>query len=92
MPEPPRPQQPTPARAEVASVEWLFEPFWPGDRLIVRLADGAATVELPVTDYLRLATSDTADTAVPQKLVLVLSEKYDVKKPKRNVPTGPEPA
>ena len=44
MTEPLLPQQPTPARAEVASVEWLFEPFWPGDRLIVRLADGAATV------------------------------------------------
>ena len=44
MTRPLLPQQPTPARAEVASVEWLFEPFWPGDRLIVRLADGAATV------------------------------------------------
>lgn len=44
MSEPPRPQQPTPARAEIASVEWLFEPFWPGDRLIVGIADGAATV------------------------------------------------
>lgn len=38
------PQQPTPARVEVASVEWLFEPFWPGDRLIVRIAGGAAVV------------------------------------------------
>lgn len=38
------PQQPTPARADIASVEWLFEPFWPGDRLIIRIADGAATV------------------------------------------------
>lgn len=44
MTEPPRPQQPTPARAEVASVEWLFEPFWPGDRLIVRVVDDTATV------------------------------------------------
>jgi ATP-dependent DNA ligase len=42
--DPLRPQQPTPTRAEIASVEWLFEPFWPGDRLIVAIADGAATV------------------------------------------------
>lgn len=34
------PQRPTPARAEVASVEWLFEPFWPGERTIVRLTPG----------------------------------------------------
>ncbi|HSI98810.1 MAG TPA: hypothetical protein VLA59_00315 [Patescibacteria group bacterium] len=38
------PQQPTSARAEIASVEWLFEPFWPGDRLIVSIADGSAAV------------------------------------------------
>jgi len=44
MPDPLLPQQPTPARAEIASVEWLFEPLWPGDRLIVRIAVGAATV------------------------------------------------
>ena len=44
MTDPILPQHPTPARAEVASVEWLFEPFWPGDRLIVRIADGAAEV------------------------------------------------
>jgi len=44
MTEPLRPQQPAPARADVASVEWLFEPFWPGDRVIVRIADGAAAV------------------------------------------------
>lgn len=44
MADPLLPQQPTPARVEVASVEWLFEPFWPGDRLIVRIAGGAAAV------------------------------------------------
>lgn len=38
------PQQPTPARAEIASVEWLFEPFWPGDRLIIRIQEDAVTV------------------------------------------------
>ena len=33
-----------PARAEVLSVSWLFEPFWPGDRMVVRLdaTDGTA--------------------------------------------------
>lgn len=55
MYEPFLPQQPTPARAEVHSVEWLFEPFWPGTRLLVRHdagrismlhADGAVPDEL----------------------------------------------
>jgi ATP-dependent DNA ligase len=31
------PQRPTAANAEVLSVEWLFEPFWPGKRLIARI-------------------------------------------------------
>ena len=44
MTEGPLPQQPTPARVEIASVEWLFEPFWPGDRLIVAVSEGAAAV------------------------------------------------
>jgi bifunctional non-homologous end joining protein LigD len=44
MTEPLLPQQPTPARADIASVDWLFEPFWPGERIIVSLADGVATV------------------------------------------------
>ena len=30
------PQRPMPARAEVLSVSWLFEPFWPGERIVVR--------------------------------------------------------
>lgn len=33
------PQRPTEARAEVLSVEWLFEPFWPGDRVMARVDD-----------------------------------------------------
>ena len=33
------PQQPTDARAEIDSVEWLFEPDWPGPRCIVTIAD-----------------------------------------------------
>ena len=57
MAEPLLPQQPTPARAEIASVEWLFEPFWSGDRLIIRIADGAATV----TDVSGEAPPDLSD-------------------------------
>ena len=38
------PQRPTPARAEVVSVEWLFEPAWPGRRLMARLSDGEVTL------------------------------------------------
>jgi bifunctional non-homologous end joining protein LigD len=38
--EPVLPQLPVEANAEVLSVEWLFEPLWPGTRMIARLADG----------------------------------------------------
>ena len=38
------PQQGTPSRTIVDSVEWLFEPYWPGDRLIARLAEGDVTL------------------------------------------------
>ena len=31
------PQQPTAANVEILSVEWLFEPFWPGERLMARI-------------------------------------------------------
>ena len=34
------PQRPTPARAEIASVEWLVEPHWHGARLIARVDAG----------------------------------------------------
>jgi len=34
------PQLPTEANAEVLSVEWLFEPLWPGTRVLVRASDG----------------------------------------------------
>ena len=40
MDEPVLPQLPVAANAEVLSVEWLFEPLWPGTRMIARLADG----------------------------------------------------
>jgi bifunctional non-homologous end joining protein LigD len=38
------PQRPTEANAEVMSVEWLFEPMWPGQRLMVNVDRGRATV------------------------------------------------
>jgi bifunctional non-homologous end joining protein LigD len=40
MDEPVLPQLPTEANAEVRSVEWLFEPHWPGTRMVVRVASG----------------------------------------------------
>lgn len=38
------PQRLTDARAEIASVEWLVEPFWPGLRLLACVSDGAVTL------------------------------------------------
>ena len=38
------PQRPIAANAEVLSVEWLFEPHWPGDRLLARVDRGRATL------------------------------------------------
>ena len=40
MDEPVLPQLPTEANAEVLSVEWLFEPLWPGTRVVARVSDG----------------------------------------------------
>ncbi|MEO6294416.1 MAG: hypothetical protein ABIP01_04020 [Candidatus Limnocylindria bacterium] len=37
MPEPVVPQRATAANAEVLSVDWLFEPLWPGDRIMARV-------------------------------------------------------
>ena len=34
------PQRATDERVEVDSVEWLFEPDWPGERLLARIGDG----------------------------------------------------
>lgn len=55
MPDP-SPQRPTPVRAEIASVDWLVEPFWPGERIIARRdGDDLRTApDLPdATDALR---------------------------------------
>ena len=40
MDEPVLPQLPVEANAEVLSVDWLFEPFWPGTRMLARVAGG----------------------------------------------------
>ena len=38
------PQRVTVANAEVLSVDWLFEPHWPGERIIARVERGRATL------------------------------------------------
>lgn len=43
-PDPVLPQRATPAEVIITSVEWLFEPYWPGDRLIARLQNGRVTL------------------------------------------------
>lgn len=40
MAEPYLPQLPVEANAEVLSVEWLFEPLWPGRRVVARASNG----------------------------------------------------
>lgn len=44
MADPVFPQRPTIANAEVLSVEWLFEPLWPGERLIATVEAGDVTL------------------------------------------------
>ena len=43
-PDPVLPQHATPAEVIITSVNWLFEPYWTGDRLIARLHDGRVTL------------------------------------------------
>jgi ATP-dependent DNA ligase len=42
MADPVFPQRPTVANAEVLSVDWLFEPLWPGERLMASVRHGEA--------------------------------------------------
>jgi bifunctional non-homologous end joining protein LigD len=44
--EPLRPQLATTQEAIVQSVDWLFEPFWRGDRLLARVRRASGTVQL----------------------------------------------
>ncbi len=68
------PQLATSANADVQSVDWLFEPFWPGQRLIVRI-DPRATyvtdeVGEPAGDDLR-AVADLVRSAVTAEHALI---------------------
>ena len=44
MHQPNLPQLPIEANAEVLSVEWLFEPLWPGTRMLARADGGRVTL------------------------------------------------
>jgi bifunctional non-homologous end joining protein LigD len=44
MPDSVIPMRPTVANAEILSVEWLFEPLWPGERLMARVDRGDVTL------------------------------------------------
>lgn len=52
------PQQPTTANAEVLSVEWLFEPLWPGTRMLARVSGG----RLDLTDERGEPVSESGET------------------------------
>lgn len=70
MAEPVFPQQPTPANAEVLSVEWLFEPLWPGDRIMARIDHG----EVTLTDELGAAAGRDFDEAAAILASAVLAD------------------
>lgn len=59
MDEPVLPQQPIAANAEVLSVEWLFEPLWPGVRILARADRG----RISLTDELGEPIPDNGETA-----------------------------
>lgn len=53
------PQLPTEVNAEVLSVEWLFEPLWPGLRMLARASGG----RVRLSDELGEPISDEGETA-----------------------------
>lgn len=59
--EPLRPQLPTTQEAIVHSVEWLFEPYWKGDRLLAYLADGRIALTDPAGDTVDDDYAEVAD-------------------------------
>lgn len=59
MAEPLFPQRPTVANAEVLSVDWLFEPLWPGERLLARVERGS----IALTDEMGLPTEAFPEAA-----------------------------
>src|SRR5687767_13477401 len=76
MDEPILPQLPIEANAEVLSVEWLFEPLWPGVRMLARAADGRVDLTDehgdPVADLDDMADApDVLATAILARQALV---------------------
>jgi ATP-dependent DNA ligase len=59
------PQRATEANAEVLSVEWLFEPAWPGTRLMVRVDRGRATVTDELAEPIGDELAEVADVVTP---------------------------
>lgn len=59
MDRPVLPQHATDERVEIDSVEWLFEPDWPGQRLIASVEDG----EVGLTDVAGAPVHDRTDAA-----------------------------
>jgi bifunctional non-homologous end joining protein LigD len=74
-----RPQQPMDERADIDSVEWLFEPDWPGPRCIARVAGdslrltdatGAPIDDWPLADAIArvlMARSATLDGVLTER-------------------------
>ena len=74
MMEPVFPQRPTAANAEVLSVEWLFEPLWPGTRVIARVDRGDVTLtgdtgERAPDEYDEVAALLTASVMAEQAVI-----------------------
>ena len=59
MDEPDLPQLPIEVNAEVLSVEWLFEPLWPGVRMLARASGG----DVRLTDKFGEPIADEGETA-----------------------------
>ena len=70
MPDPVIPMRPTVANAEILSVEWLFEPLWPGERVMARVDRGDVTL----TDEAGLPAGAHLDEACPVLATAVLAD------------------
>ncbi len=68
------PQRAQAAHAVVHSVAWLFEPYWPGDRLLARVSDGRVSLtdqggEVVDADYPDAITELAAAVDAAQALI-----------------------
>ncbi|MCA1570647.1 MAG: hypothetical protein LC798_10105 [Chloroflexi bacterium] len=76
MEEPLLAQRPVEANAEVLSVEWLFEPLWPGTRVIAHAVDGRVRLTdeigqpIEETDELRDAPEILAGAILARQAVV----------------------